>query len=170
MIEPIDVVVGTVGRAHGLRGEVIVRVHTDYADERFGPGSGLRRANAAGELLEVAASRRQGDALVVRFTGIADRSQAEALRGTELWASVEPAEDADGDYHDAALVGLIVRCGEAEVGRITGITHNPAQDLLIVDTKAGQRLVPFVTELVPVVDVAGGFVEVVDLPGLLEDA
>jgi len=170
MTEPIDVVVGTVGRAHGLRGEVMVRVHTDYADERFAPGSVLRRTNAAGGPLEVASARRQGDALVVRFNGVADRSQAEALRGTELWTSVEPGEDADGDYHDAALVGLAVRCGEVEVGRVAAITHNPAQDLLVVDTKAGQRLVPFVTTLVPVVDVAGGFIEVVDLPGLLEEA
>jgi len=170
MTEPVDVVVGTVGRAHGLRGEVMVRVHTDYADERFAPGSVLRRTGAAGDPLEVASARRQGDAMVVRFNGVADRSQAEALRGTELWASVEPGEDAEGEYHDAALVGLVVRCGEAAVGRITAITHNPTQDLLVVDTGAGERLVPFVSALVPVVDVAGGFVEVADLPGLLEDA
>ena len=168
MTQQVDVVVGTVGRAHGLRGEVTVRAHTDFAQERFAPGSVLHAGSAAGAPLEVASSRWQGDVLVVGFRGHADRSRAEALRGTQLWARVEAGEDADGDFHDAALVGLDVRAGGAVIGRVASIVHNPAQDLLVVDTPAGEQLVPFVTALVPVVDLAGGFVEVVDLPGLLE--
>ena len=48
------------------------------------------------------------------------------------------------------------------------VTHNPAQDLLVIDTAHGDRLVPFVTQLVPVVDMAAGYLEVVHLPGLLD--
>ena len=88
-------------------------------------------------------------------------------RSSEI-ARVEAGQDAEGDFHDAALAGLQVRVGDAVVGRIASIVHNPAQDLLVVDTPAGEQLVPFVTALVPVVDLAGGYVEVVDLPGLFE--
>ncbi|MFT3861506.1 ribosome maturation factor RimM [Micropruina sp.] len=164
----VDVIVGTVGRAHGLRGEVTVRVHTDYAGERFAPGAVLRCGSADGATLEVVASRRQGEYLLVAFRGFADRSRAETLRGTELWASVEAEQTDTDEFHDAALVGLEVRRGGAVMGRIVSITHNPAQDLLVVDTAGGERLVPFVTALVPVVDVPGGFVEVADLAGLFE--
>ncbi len=169
MANLVDVIVGTVGRAHGLRGEVTVRVHSDYAEERFAPGSVLGRGASGGAGLEVISSRRQGDVLIVAFQGVADRSRAETLRGTELWASVEPGETAQDEFHDAALVGLEVRRGGSAIGRIASVTHNPAQDLLVIDTPDGMRLVPFVTELVPVVDVPGGFVEVVDLPGLFEE-
>lgn len=163
----VDVIVGTIGRAHGLRGEVTVRAHSDYPDERFAPGSLLGRGSGSAPL-EVIASRRQGDVLLVAFRGVRDRSAAETLRGTELWASVEPGETAPDEFHDAALIGLAVRRGDAVVGRVASVTHHPAQDLLVVDTADGERLVPFVSALVPVVDLAAGFVEVADLPGLLE--
>lgn len=169
MSDRVDVLVGTIGRAHGLRGDVTVRLSSDFPDERFAPGEVLRTAERGGATLEVASSRWQGDVLVVSFTGFGDRSRAETLRGTELWASVEPGEDAEGDFHDAALVGLAVRRGGTPIGRIASIVHNPAQDLLVVRTATGEHLVPFVTALVPVVDPAGGFVEVVDLPGLFEE-
>lgn len=168
MTNLVDVIVGTIGRAHGLRGEVTVRVHSDYPDERFAPGSRLGRGAAGGAPLEVVTSRRQGDVLVVGFRGVSDRSKAETLRGAELWVSVEPGETAPDEFHDAALIGLAVRRGGAVLGTVASVTHHPAQDLLVVATDNGERLVPFVAELVPVVDVAAGYVEVADLPGLLE--
>jgi 16S rRNA processing protein RimM len=169
MAELVDVIVGTVGRAHGLRGEVTVRVHSDYEQDRFAAGSVLRRGGADGQPIEVAASRRQGDALLVSFVGVADRSRAETLRGTELWARVEAGETADDEFHDAALVGLEVRRGAVVLGHVASVTHNPAQDLLVVSTPEGERLVPFVSALVPVVDMPGGYVEVAELAGLFED-
>ena len=168
MAPTVDVVVGTVGRAHGLRGEVTIRLQSDFAEERFAPGAVLRTGRFGGSALEVAAGRRQGELLLVTFRGYADRSRAETLRGTELWTTVEAAADDEDDFHDAALVGLEVRTGAIVRGRITSIVHNPAQDLLVVGSDAGEHLVPFVTALVPVVDLAGGYVEVVDLPGLFE--
>jgi len=130
----VDVIVGTIGRAHGLRGEVTVRLHSDYAEERFAPGSSLSRGAAGGAPLEVLAGRRQGDVLLVAFRGVDDRSTAETLRGVELWAKVEPGETDEDEFHDAALVGLQVRCQGVAVGRVTSVTHNPAQDLLVIAT------------------------------------
>lgn len=169
MSDSVEVLVGTIGRPHGLRGDVTVRLSSDFPEERFAPGEVLRTAERGGGTLEVASSRWQGDVLLVLFRGYTDRSRAETLRGTDLWASVTAGEDAEGDVHDAALVGLAVRVGGEPIGRIASIVHNPAQDLLVVRTATGEHLVPFVTALVPVVDLAGGFVEVVDLPGLFEE-
>ncbi len=168
MATTVDVLVGTVGRAHGLRGEVTIRLHTDYPEQRFAPGAVLHADGVSGSELEVAASRWQGDVLLVGFRGYADRSRAETLRGTELWARVEAGTDDSGDVHDAALTGLEVRTGARVIGRIAAVVHNPAQDLLVVRGDTGEHLVPFVTALVPVVDLAGGYVEVIDLPGLFE--
>ncbi|MBK8446588.1 MAG: ribosome maturation factor RimM [Micropruina sp.] len=168
MVNRVDVVVGTVGRAHGLRGEVTVRVHSDYAEQRFADGAVLGRGGVGGPPLEVVSSRWQGDMLLVSFRGITDRSQAESVRGAELWASVEAGETAENEYHDAALIGLDVRRAGVTLGRISTITHHPVQDLLVILTPDGERLVPFVTALVPVVDVAAGYVEVADLPGLID--
>ena len=167
MAATVDVVVGTIGRPHGLRGELTIRLHTDFPDERFAPGTRLSTGTEGGHL-DVVTSRWQGGVLLVAFRGYADRSRAETLRGTELWARVEPGEDGSGDFHDAALTGLEVRVGGAPFGRIASVVHNPAQDLLVVRSATGEHLVPFVTELVPVVDLTGGFVEVVDLPGLFD--
>ncbi|MFT4217753.1 MAG: ribosome maturation factor RimM [Micropruina sp.] len=166
MASTVEVVVGTVGRAHGLRGEVTIRLLSDFPEERFAPGVVLHAGQPAGRGLEVATSRWQGDMLLVAFRGYTDRSRAETLRGTELWAQVEAGEDDEGDFHDAALTGLEVRTGTVVRGRIASIVHNPGQDLLVVRSATGEHLVPFVTELVPTVDLAAGFVEVVDLPGL----
>ena len=166
----MDVIVGVVGRAHGIRGEVRVQPRTDSPEARFAPGAPLRAPD--GRTFTVATSRWQSGALVVRLDGVADRSGAEALTGTVLWADVAEA-DAPGDpdeYHDTALIGLDARdAGGASVGRVARVLHLPAQDVLAIDTPSGERLVPFVRELVPDVDLPGGFLTIAALPGLLDD-
>ncbi len=169
MTADADVLVGVVGRAHGLRGEVSVRPTTDFVETRFAAGAAV---TAHGRTLRVTGHRWQAGSLVVTFDGIADRSAAEALRGTELWAAREGADvDTEaGEFHDHELIGLGVVSNGRPRGTVTGVRHLPGQDLLVIDTPAGERLVPFVEALVPVVDLAGGHVEVADLPGLLAEA
>ena len=170
MSNDIEVQVGRIGRAHGLRGEVGVRPSTDFVDRRFAPGATLR--SEAGPLVVVGHRWHQGF-LLVAFEGVTDRSAAEALRGRELWVTgiADDLVTDDDEFHDHQLVGLEVRpVGGAEtVGRVREVRHLPSQDLLIVTTPDGERMIPFVTELVPRVDVAGGYLEVVPLPGLLDD-
>nr|WP_300146464.1 ribosome maturation factor RimM [Propionicimonas sp.] len=162
-----QVIVGTVGRAHGLRGEVTVRPRTDSVGDRFAVGAAVV---AGGRTLTVAAQSWQQGRLVVRFAGVADRTAAEALRGLDLWADgVEEPTDAD-EYHDTALIGLAaVDPSGRPLGEVAAVQHHPAQDLLVVRTPAGERLVPFVATLVPEVDVAAGRVVIDPIPGLLEE-
>src|SRR5699024_3676797 len=101
-----------------------------------------------------------------RFAGYADRTAAEGLRGIVLLADPEDEDDA---WYPEQLSGLEARRPDGTViGTITGVQHLPAHDVLLLKEPGGARtLVPFVNEIVPTVDVAGGFV-IVDPPlGLL---
>lgn len=161
------VIVGTVGRAHGLRGQVSVRPRTDSVAERFAPGAVVV---AAGQELVVTGHAWQADRLLVAFAGIGDRTSAETLRGQDLWADGVADPVAEDEFHDSTLIGLAVLDPAGErLGEVVAVQHHPAQDLLVVRTPAGERGVPFVSALVPVVDPAAGHLVVVPIPGLLAE-
>jgi 16S rRNA processing protein RimM len=160
-----EVVVGRIGRPHGLRGEVTVQVSTDDPDARFAVGGVLGTASRGP--LTVSGMRRSGPVLVLGFEGIADRDAAETLRGTALTldASLLPVPDDPEEFYDHQLVGLTVvdRAGTV-LGTVTEVWHPPASPVLAVDRPDGsQELVPFVSAIVPTVDLAGGRL-VVDPP------
>lgn len=163
------VLIATIGKPHGLRGDVTVRLATDEPERRFAAGTPVfleqRPATVRG-------SRWNGAILLVSFDGVTDRTQAEALRGIHVWADVPvdelPAED--DVFYDRQLVGLAVRNAVGTtVGVVTEVLHLPGQDLLAVDVDGTERLVPFVEALVPTVNLAEGFVQVAEVAGLLDD-
>jgi 16S rRNA processing protein RimM len=168
------VTVGRIGRAHGIRGEVSVEVRTDSPDIRFVAGARLTTEPVRAGPLTVSQTRWHSGRLLVRFDGVADRGGAEALRGvlllTEVDASERPA-DAD-EYYDHQLIGLgaVTTHGDV-VGAVTEVLHLPDQDLLVIGREgATEVLVPFVTEIVPEIDLSAGRV-VIDPPrGLLDPA
>ncbi len=163
------VVVGRIGPAHGLKGEVFVEPRTDEPERRFATGALLQAADGP---LTVAAARTHSGRLVVRFEEITDRNSAEAARGTELTALVDTAEAPEDpeEFYDHQLVGLRVVTVEGEVvGELARIEHNAAQDLLVIGTPEREVLFPFVSALVPEVDVPGGRIVIDDRPGLLDE-
>ncbi|MCU0301291.1 MAG: ribosome maturation factor RimM [Candidatus Nanopelagicales bacterium] len=166
------VVVGRIGRAQGIRGEVTVEVRTDDPDQRFAPGAVLFPSGRVGlpASVTVDGHRWQNGRLVLRLAGVGDRTAAEGLRGAVLEADVALVAGEDDEYHDLALVGLQARSAAGAVlGTIAEVLHLPGQDVLAVARPdAPELLVPFVRAMVPVVDVPAGFV-VLDLPeGLAE--
>ncbi len=180
-MESIEVVVGRIGRPHGLRGEVTVDVRSDEPGRRYADGAVLRaeapRGSAFGHrTLTVARTRWHQQVLLATFEEIAGRDAAEAARGVVLRAEVDPAETPEDpeEFYDHQLVGLAVHDVDGtHLGEVTGLVHG-AQDLLAVRALAGHdALVPFVAALVPEVDLVGRRVVVADRPGLvtpLEDA
>jgi 16S rRNA processing protein RimM len=96
----------------------------------------------------------------------------EAVRGTRLVVDV-PADEQPGDaeeFYDRQLVGLrVLDADGTAAGEVVAVVHLPAQDALEVLTESGSRLIPFVTDLVPVVDLQAGHVRLADVPGLLSD-
>lgn len=166
--DTMQVVIGRIGRAHGIRGDVSVDIRTDEPERRFAPGSSVL---CAGRTLTVSSSRPHGGRLLVGFERIADRDAAEALRGELISADIDPDESPDDEdaYYDHQLVGLQVRDDSGTtLGQVSEVVHLPAQDLLAVQTDDGEVLVPFVQELVPEVDLDDGHLVVVDLPGLFD--
>jgi 16S rRNA processing protein RimM len=171
--DPSDEVIacGRVGRAHGLRGEVVVDPWSDTPAERFAAGATLQtQPETNGPLTVASAYERQGR-WIVAFDRVADRTAAEALRGTVLLVHREerrPIEDPD-EFYDSDLVGLTVRDRDgAVVGTVVDVVHGPGGDSLAVENGEREHLIPFVSAIVPTVDVAAGVV-VIDPPeGLLE--
>ena len=169
----MQLVVGRIGRPHGIRGELTVQVHTDDPDLRFAAGSVLATEPAARGPLTVSSSRWHSGRLLVRFAGCADRTSAEDLRGTLLvMDSSEATPPADPDeFHDHELIGLDVATVAGEpVGAVTDVLHQ-GQDLLVIrpSRPGGEEiLVPFVAALVPEVDVKAGRLVIDPPPGLLD--
>lgn len=163
----VELTVGKVGRAHGLRGDVFVEVRTDEPDRRFAAGTCFNTPR--GELV-VDSARWHSGRLVVSFEQSTDRDTAERLRGVELLVDV-PADERPDDpeeFYDHQIRGLVAITPDGvPVGVVTDVLHLPAQDVLVLDVAGSEVLVPFVADLVPVVDLAAGRVEVRELPGLL---
>jgi 16S rRNA processing protein RimM len=165
------VVVGRIGRPHGVRGEVTVEVRTDDPDLRFVPGAVLRTDPPERGPITITGVHWHSGTLLLRLEGVDSREAAEAVRNTELVVAVADLpeiEDPDS-YYDHQLVGLTARMPDGtEIGQVTVIRHE-AQDLLVVRrADGGEALIPFVSAIVPTVDLEGGFV-VVDPPeGLLD--
>jgi len=168
----VDLVVGRIGRAHGIRGDVAVEVRTDDPDARFAVGAELRTDPAARGPLSVMSTRWHQGRLLVRFAAVDDRTQAETLQGTLLVVDVDEAERLDDpdEFYDHQLIGLDAITTDAQpVGVVTDVLHLPAQDVLAIKRTDGvEVLVPFVSELVPSVNLDAKTVEVVARPGLLD--
>jgi 16S rRNA processing protein RimM len=109
--------------------------------------------------------------LLVTFAEVTDRTAAETVHGLVLVTDVDTAEAPEDpeEFYDHQLVGLrAVTTDGAPVGEVVEVLHGGGQDLLALRTADGRDvLVPFVTALVPVVDVPGGRLEIADRPGLL---
>lgn len=166
------IVVGRIGRAHGVRGEVTVEVRTDDPEGRFAPGTRLVTDPPSRGPLTVEYGHAHSGRLLLAFEGVTDRNEAERLRDTLLVVDVDPADlpDEPDAYYDHQLVGLaVVRPSGEQVGEVAEMLHLPGQDVIAVRRPDGQQtLVPFVGAMVPEVDLAAGRLVVDPPPGLLD--
>jgi len=166
------VVVGRIGKAHGLRGEVTVEIRTDEPDVRFFVGAKLFCDDTPDALI-IESVRPHGGGLLIGFEGVVDRTGAEALRGILLEVERTPGEQpAEAEeFYDLDLIGLAVQDETGtSLGVVDDVVHLPGQDLLSVREASGHSwLIPFVSELVPRVDLAHGVITAAPPPGLMAD-
>lgn len=168
--------VGRLTKAHGLKGALKVELYTDDPAHRFVPGAVFTLQVPTGsawhgKTIELNELRWYNGHAVAFFRGIEDRDGADTLVKAVLWIDADEAPDNDEPdaWYDHQLVELrVIRDGQ-EVGRIARVEHMPAQDLLIVRTPSGEIMVPFVSAIVPEVDIAAGTVTVTPPPGLFEE-
>ena len=169
-------VVGRIGRPHGVRGQVTVEVRTDDPDLRFAPGATLLTEPADRGPLTVAGVRWHSGMLLLTLarpdgTVVADREEADELRNTQLLVPVEALpelEDPDS-FYDHQLVGLAAVLPDGSpLGEVTAVRHEGTELLVVRRPGAPELLVPFVSAIVPTVDLGNGQL-VVDPPeGLLD--
>jgi 16S rRNA processing protein RimM len=154
--------VGRIGRAHGILGEATIEVRTDEPDRRFAIGATVQ-TDSNGEL-KVISGRVHNGILLLGFEGISDRNSVEKLRNTLLYADVDinEANDDEDEYHVMQLIGCaaVLESGET-FGEITDVINLPGQDLLAIKTTQGEQLIPFVHQLVPTVDITNKKVVVI---------
>lgn len=167
----MQLVIGRIGRAHGVRGDLFVEPMTDEPDHRFADGTVLMSSD--NKTLTVATSKWHSGRFVVHFTGIDDRNAAEALRGQTLTIEVDPDElpDDPDEFYDHQLVGLTVKLEDGSViGAIGEVIHLPSQDLLSVKREDDSEvLIPFVMEFVPDIDLDSKTATITPPPGLLNE-
>jgi 16S rRNA processing protein RimM len=136
------IALAAVAGAHGVKGEVRLKLFTDSVEN-------LKRHSAVfvGGIERKLESVRAGSSgAVARLEGVADRSAAEALRGSlvEVDRSALPPLE-EGEYYHADLIGLpCVDAEGRELGSVAAVENYGAGDLLEVEAPDGKRsLIPF---------------------------
>ena len=165
------VVVGRIGRPHGVRGAVSVEVRTDEPERRFFVGARLLTGD--GRELTVTSTSWHSGRLLLTFQGYNDRTAIEGLRNQLL--SVDRPDDElpeeSDEFYDSSLVDCQVVDADANwVGVVQEVAHLPAQDLLVIRTGDDREvLIPFIEEFVPTVDVANKRIVITPPDGLLDE-
>ena len=145
--------VGRIGRAHGIAGEATIEVRSDEPQLRFAIGARVQ-TDTRGDLT-ITSHRLHNGTLLLGFAGVTDRNGVEALRDTLLYADVDITEQsAPNEYHVMQLIGCQAFLESGELfGELTDVLNLPGQDVLSIATASGEVLIPFVQQLVPHVDV-----------------
>ncbi len=165
----MQLVVGRIGRAHGVLGEATIEVQTDDPDIRFQIGNKLTLDD--GKQLTIRSSRWHNQILLVAFDGIADRNQIEELRDQLISSDVDLDSLAPGEYHFQQLIGCEVFQQNGElIGAVDEIVKLPGQDLLSVNRAGAQVLIPMVKQIIIEIDVLAKKIVVNPPEGLLDVA
>jgi 16S rRNA processing protein RimM len=165
----LQLVVGRIGRAHGVLGEATIEVQTDDPDIRFQVGNKLTLDD--GRQLTIRSSRWHNQILLLAFDGVGDRNQIEELRDQLISSEVDLGSLAPGEYHFQQLIGCEVFQQNGElIGAVDEIVKLPGQDLLSVSRAGGQVLIPMVKQIIIEIDVLAKKIVVNPPEGLLDVA
>ena len=165
----MQLVVGRIGRAHGVLGEATIEVQTDDPDIRFQVGEKLTLDN--GRQLTIRSSRWHNQILLLAFDGVADRNQIEELRDQLISSDVDLGSLAPGEYHFQQLIGCEVFQQNGElIGKVDEIVKLPGQDLLSVNRAGAQVLIPMVKQIIIEINVLAKKIVVNPPEGLLDVA
>jgi 16S rRNA processing protein RimM len=168
--------VGRLVKAHGLKGAFKLELYTDSPKLRFVEGAVLKlqvpeSSPWFGKTVTVSELRWYNTMPVLFLKECEDRTIADTLVKAILLVDVANDEvtNEEDAWFDHQLVGLKVIRDAAEIGVVTRVDHLPSQDLLAVETTAGEVLVPFVKAIVPVVDMKNRTLTVTPPLGLFEE-
>lgn len=162
------VLLGEIGAAHGIRGDVSVKTYTANPQDiaAYGPLTDEHGRRT----FELKVVRVTPKGLIVRVKGVDDRTTVETLRNIKLYVERErlPAA-ADGEFYHEDLIGLrAVAPGGMALGTIVAVQNYGAGDMIEIRREGGTatELIPFTNACVPEVDLARGEAVVI-LPELV---
>ncbi len=151
---------GRIGAAHGIRGEVRVQSFTEepMALLDYGPLA----TNRPGLTINILSARSATNVLVARLEGVTDRNAAERLNGVELYVDrvLLPETTDEDDFYHADLLGLRAQLADGTlIGEVAAIPNFGAGDILEVrDSRSGDTfLYPFTRAVVPEINLAAGY-------------
>ena len=163
----MQLVVGRIGRAHGVLGEATIEVRTDDPDLRFALGEKLTLEN--GNTLTISSNRWHNQILLLSFNGINDRNKIEELRDKLLYAEVDTKANQPGEYHFQQLIGCqVILADGSKLGEVKEIVQLPGQDLLSVESAKGEVLIPMVKQIIVSIDVDQKIIQINPPEGLLD--
>jgi 16S rRNA processing protein RimM len=161
---PNRILLGQIGAAHGIKGQVRIATHTQdpQAIGSYGP----LETDRPGLTITLTKVRLQKNVVIAHIKGISDRTAAEQLNGVSLYIDRDrlPEPDDEDDFYHADLIGLDARLDSGvTIGKVSAVPNFGAGDLIEVkDPQSGDTyLYPFTRAVVPVVDLAGGFLTIV---------
>ena len=158
------ILLGQIGAAHGIKGEVRIAAHT--ADPMAIGSYGPLHTDRPGLTITISKLRVQKTVVVAQLKGIADRDAAEQLNGVSLFVdrSKLPEPEDEDDFYHADLLGLDARLESGvSIGTVSALPNFGAGDLIeIRDGQSGDTfLFPFTKAVVPHIHVADGYLTIV---------
>jgi 16S rRNA processing protein RimM len=169
--EPLFLVVGRLRRPHGVVGEMMMEVLTDFP-ERLGAGAVVFVGQEHREL-RISRCRDADKALLVTFEQISDRETAGLLRNQLVYVRTDEIPTLpEGEYYHHQILGLSA-IGDTgmRLGRVVEILETGANDIAVVRPESGRDvLIPLVDEFILKIDLQSGEIHVRLLAGLLPDA
>ena len=163
-------IVGRIGRVHGVRGEVTVEVRTDSPEERFQVGTQIATDPAKFGPLTITGQRWHNGILLLTFEGVSDRGAAEKIKNVLLMAEVNIAESDADEFHVQLLIGSTIELIDGTIlGTIDDVLTTKGQNLLSFMRGGKQVLIPFVKAIVPTVDIAARKVVITPPEGLIDE-
>lgn len=158
---------GAITRAHGLRGEVRVKLFNPASDLVLESRAVLLRRDGVVAERRIVAARRERDDVLLTFDGVASREAADAMRGYEVGLTrANLPELEEGEYYFVDLEGLRAVSDGVEVGVAKRVVEYPTVSCLLIESAAGAREVPLVEPYFLGADLDRGVVEVAHLEDL----
>jgi 16S rRNA processing protein RimM len=168
--EPAFLAVGKLRHAHGVHGEILMEVYTDFP-ERLQPGI-ILFVEAGAAQLTITRRRTHREGLLLTFQGYSTPEAVSQLRNQLLYVKVEDRPPlAEGEYYYHQLIGLqVVSDTGRTLGKMIDILETGAADVLVIRPDEGNEvLIPMVDEFVKHVDLAGSQITVHLIPGMLPE-
>lgn len=166
--EPVFLLVGHLQRAHGIKGEIAMRILTDFPERlRRGKTVFLGEAHMPIKILQV---RRKQDLMLILFEGYSVREQVAELTNLDVFASSKGLPTlAEGEYYHHQLIGLEVYEGDELLGSIAEVLVTGANDVYVVTAENRKELLlPAIESVILAVDLDRKRMDVAIPDGLMD--